>query len=86
MSVRPSAATKPYEHPRRAGDVLLGETKLGRLFEFHPKMVESGRAAVLDLNLVVLMQLVKETPARYQPSAGFPRARSISQCSQVPVC
>src|SRR5579872_135140 len=50
VSVRPAAAAQSYEHPRRTGDVLRGETIVGRLFEFHPSMVEGGRAAVLDMD------------------------------------
>jgi phenylalanyl-tRNA synthetase beta chain len=88
VSVRPAEATQPYEHPRRTGDVLIrceppselgrvlgfGEDiLLGRLFEFHPKMVESGRAAVLDLDLTRLMQL-RPAPERYQPLRRFPES------------
>ncbi|MGZ5233953.1 MAG: phenylalanine--tRNA ligase subunit beta, partial [Burkholderiales bacterium] len=47
VSVRPAEATQTYEHPRRTGDVLHGETLVGRLFEFHPRMIEGGRASVL---------------------------------------
>jgi phenylalanyl-tRNA synthetase beta chain len=73
VSVRPAEATQSYEHPRRTGDVLHGETVVGRLFEFHPKMVESGRAAVLDLDLTRLMQL-RPAPERYQPLRRFPES------------
>jgi phenylalanyl-tRNA synthetase beta chain len=73
VSVRPAEATQSYEHPRRTGDVLHGETNLGRLFEFHPSMVEGGRAAVLDLDLARLMQLQPGT-ARYQPMRRFPES------------
>jgi phenylalanyl-tRNA synthetase beta chain len=73
ISVHPADATQSYEHPRRAGDVLHGETKLGRLFEFHPKMIEAGRAAVLDLDLTRLMQLQPEAE-RYQPLRRFPES------------
>jgi len=44
---------------------------IGRLFEFHPKMIEAGRAAVLDLDLALLQQLQPQ-PARYQPLRRFP--------------
>ncbi len=73
VSVRPAGATQSYEHPRRTGDVLYGETNVGRLFEFHPKMVEGGRAAVLDLDLTRLMQLQPEAQ-RYQPLRRFPES------------
>jgi len=71
VSVRPTGATQSYEHPRRSGDVLCGDTKVGRLFEFHPKMIEGGRAAVLDLDLTRLMEL-QPAPARYQSLRRFP--------------
>jgi phenylalanyl-tRNA synthetase beta chain len=73
VTVRPAEATQSYEHPRRAGDVLHGATNVGRLFEFHPRMVEGGRAAVLDLDLTRLMQL-QRSPERYQPLRRFPES------------
>jgi phenylalanyl-tRNA synthetase beta chain len=73
VSVRPAATTQSYEHPRRTGDVLDGGTNIGRLFEFHPKMIEGGRAAVLDLDLTVLMQFYPEAQ-RYQPLRRFPES------------
>jgi phenylalanyl-tRNA synthetase beta chain len=73
VSVRPADATQSYEHPGRTGDVWHGDTKLGRLFEFHPRMVEGGRAAVLDLDLARLMSLQPATE-RYQPLRRFPES------------
>ena len=73
VSVRPAEAPQSYEHPRRTGDVLHGETNVGRLFEFHPKMIEGGRAAVLDLDLTRLMQL-QPAPERYRPLRRFPES------------
>ncbi len=73
VAVRPAEATQSYEHPRRAADVWRGETKLGRLFEFHPRMIDGGRAAVLDLDLARLMRLQPEA-ARYRPLRRFPES------------
>src|SRR5262249_12916677 len=70
LSVSP-AQPHPYEHPQRAGDLYHGNTRVGRLFEFHPRMIESGRAAVLDLDLAVLEKL-QPAVARYQPLRRFP--------------
>jgi phenylalanyl-tRNA synthetase beta chain len=70
IRVQPAPA-RTYEHPQRAADVYFGETRLGRLFEFHPRMVETGRAAVLDLDLVVLQKL-QPGVARYTPLRRFP--------------
>lgn len=67
---RPAQA-RPYEHPQRVADLWAGERKIGRLFEFHPRLVESGRAAVLDLNLAALAELEPQL-ARYRPLRRFP--------------
>ena len=69
--IRPSSEPKPYEHPQRAADVVMDQTVLGRHFEFHPSMVEAGRAAVLDLDLTLLESLEPET-TRYTPLRRFP--------------
>ncbi|HTB13910.1 MAG TPA: phenylalanine--tRNA ligase subunit beta [Bryobacteraceae bacterium] len=66
VQVRPTTA-RSYEHPQRAA--LVGN--IGRLFEFHPKLVENGRAAVLDLNLNLLNQ---PHEVRYQPLRRFPES------------
>jgi len=67
---RPAEA-RPYEHPRRAADIIAGSTTIGRLFEFHPKLVDTGRAAVLDLDLAAIRAL-PSAEARYQPFRRFP--------------
>jgi phenylalanyl-tRNA synthetase beta chain len=66
VTVRPTTA-RSYEHPQRAA--LVGE--IGRLFEFHPTLVENGRAAVLDLNLDLLNQPYE---VHYQPLRRFPES------------
>jgi len=70
-TLRLATATRHYEHPRRAADILLSEARVGRLFEFHPNMVEKGRAAVLDLDLSALLKIAPAS-ARYQPLRRFP--------------
>ena len=70
IRVRPAQAA-PYEHPRRAADVYSGETRVGRLFEFHPRVVEGGRAAVIDLDLA-LAEKLQPAAASYQPLRRFP--------------
>jgi len=70
-ALRPLRDTQPYQHPYRAAEALCGETAVGQLFEFHPSMVEAGRAAVLDLDLALLEKL-QPAPARYQPLRRFP--------------
>jgi phenylalanyl-tRNA synthetase beta chain len=69
------AEAAPYEHPARSGNVIWNDQRVGRLFEFHPSLVETGRAAVLDLDLHVMQQLAagetKYTPVRRYPSSAF---------------
>jgi len=66
---------RTFEHPARAADVLWKSEKVGRLFELHPSLVESGRAAILDLDLRGIERLGagerKYTPIRRYPSSSF---------------
>jgi phenylalanyl-tRNA synthetase beta chain len=71
VTVRPRRNTHSYEHPQRAADVFAGELQAGRLFEFHPGVVEAGRAAILDLDLEVL-ETLQPAARRYQPLRRFP--------------
>ncbi len=64
------AAARPFEHPARAAEVLWRGETLGRLFEFHPAMVE-GRCAVLDIDLDAMRRMQPET-AKYKPVQRFP--------------
>jgi phenylalanyl-tRNA synthetase beta chain len=83
VSIRPAVSTESYQHPRRAADVFFidaerGDAKLGRLFEFHPRMIESsgsegGRAAVLDLDLEGLLKF-QPGPGHYRPLRRFPES------------
>jgi len=66
VQVRPTTA-RSYEHPQRAA--VVGE--VGRLFEFHPRLVENGRAAVLDLDLNLFN---RPHEVRYQPLRRFPES------------
>ena len=70
VTVRPAPA-RPFEHPQRAAQVMFGDVALGRLFEFHPRMVEHGRAAILDLDLA-LLETLRPAAQRYQPLRRFP--------------
>ncbi len=69
------AEAAPYEHPARAANLVCQGERVGRLFELHPRLVETGRAAVLDLDLRLLHALsaapVKYTPIRRYPSSAF---------------
>ena len=74
IEARPAAA-RSYEHPARTAEVVLYGKIIGRLFEFHPSMVERGRAAVLDVDMDGLMRLCrrerKYKPPRKYPSSAF---------------
>jgi phenylalanyl-tRNA synthetase beta chain len=70
IMVEPAEAA-PYEHPARSANLLKDGERVGRLFEFHPSMVETGRAAVLDLDLRKL-QVLSAGTVKYQPVRRFP--------------
>ncbi len=74
VDARPAAAA-PYEHPARTADLYWRGERVGRLFEFHPALVETGRAAAMDLDLHVLRVSsggeVKYIPIRRYPSSAF---------------
>lgn len=69
------AAPRPFEHPARAADLEWRGSKVGRFFELHPSLVESGRAALLDLDLRLIRDLSaadsRYTPIRRYPSSAF---------------
>src|SRR5262249_21099829 len=69
------AEARRFEHPARAAEILWNGVIVGRLFELHPLLVESGRAAILDLNLELVQSPgssdVKYVPIRRYPSSAF---------------
>ncbi|MCC6537719.1 MAG: phenylalanine--tRNA ligase subunit beta [Bryobacterales bacterium] len=69
--VQAAASARAFEHPRRAYDLVCRGETIGRIFEFHPKLVEVGRAAIADLNLAVL-QRAGQPAIRYSPLRRFP--------------
>jgi len=64
-----------YEHPARAAELVWKGQPVGRMFELHPRLIETGRAAVLDLDLSAVAAFaggeVKYTPIRRYPPAAF---------------
>jgi phenylalanyl-tRNA synthetase beta chain len=68
-------AARGFEHPARSVELRWRGETVGRIFELHPKLVEAGRAAVLDLDLRVIEKLAaaesKFTPIRRYPSSAF---------------
>ncbi len=67
----PLTETRSFEHPHRTATVKIGAAVIGRLFELHPKMMDSGRAAILDLDLQQLERL-HPTLKKYQPLRKYP--------------
>ncbi len=71
---RPAEAAR-HEHPARTAILEWKGERAGRMFELHPSLVETGRAAVLDLDLRVVRSLAagetKYTPIRRYPSSAF---------------
>jgi phenylalanyl-tRNA synthetase beta chain len=76
----PGAETAPtearaFEHPARAAEIRIAGQTVGRLFELHPSLIETGRAAILDVDLRLVESLsggeTKYTPIRRYPSSAF---------------
>ena len=69
--IEPARHVQPYEHPARAATVVSEGRELGRLFEFHPRMIE-GRGAVLDIDLDALFGSTDKVDRAYKPLRRFP--------------
>lgn len=69
------ASPRAFEHPHRTAVIAWQGVELGRLFEFHPSVVETGRAQVLYLNLAAMLAarpgVTKYTPLRRFPTSDF---------------
>ena len=65
------APARPFEHPQRAASVVWHGEIVGCLFELHPALVSTGRAAVLDCDLTA-MRRVAPSIAKYEPLRRFP--------------
>src|SRR5262249_236286 len=61
-------SARAFEHPVRSAELRWRDQIVGRFFELHPSLVETGRAAVLDLDLRLVESLSgaekKFTPIR----------------------
>jgi phenylalanyl-tRNA synthetase beta chain len=69
-----AAPARVFEHPARAAEVTWQGETIGRLFELHPATAKGrieGRAAILDLNLDRVLELLPRQ-AKYQPVRRFP--------------
>jgi phenylalanyl-tRNA synthetase beta chain len=83
---RPAEA-RSFEHPHRSAAIWWQGEELGRLFEFHPNQVETGRAQVLYLNLVKMLAtqpgVQKYVPLRRFPTSDFDITVSVAPRSLV---
>lgn len=70
IEARPATA-RSFEHPARAAELFWRDARLGRLFELHPSMVETGRAAIVEIDLREMDRL-RRAEKRYQPIRRFP--------------
>jgi phenylalanyl-tRNA synthetase beta chain len=70
LELRP-ASPRSFEHPARAAVVLWEGAEYGRLFEFHPSLIETGRAAILELNLGAMFRQ-RRTIQTYRPLRRYP--------------
>jgi phenylalanyl-tRNA synthetase beta chain len=70
LHVKP-AAPRSWEHPARCAELWWNGCQIGRLSELHPSIIETGRAAVIDLDLEQIRELAPER-ASYRPVRKFP--------------
>jgi phenylalanyl-tRNA synthetase beta chain len=70
LHVRP-AEPRSWEHSARCAELWWQGRQVGRLSELHPELIDSGRAAVLDLDLALLQEL-KPDRSGYKPVRRFP--------------
>jgi phenylalanyl-tRNA synthetase beta chain len=69
-AVEPAPA-RAFEHPQRAANITWHGETVGRLFELHPTLVPTGRAAILDADLAAMRRLAPKI-ATYEPLRRFP--------------
>ena len=60
-----------YEHPARSVAISWRGETLGRIFELHPSLVETGRGSILDVDLAALFRL-SDVPKKYTPLQRYP--------------
>ena len=70
VEVKPAVANG-WEHATRAAELWWQGRAVGRLSELHPSLVETGRGAVLDLDLALVQELTPAS-AKYTPVRRFP--------------
>jgi phenylalanyl-tRNA synthetase beta chain len=71
LTLRPCPA-REFEHPARAAELFSDGICFARLFELHPRIIEIGRAAILDVDLEKVEALAKTHAVKYKPLRRFP--------------
>ena len=75
FSIVPSLQPGEWEHPKRCADIVWNGHTVGRLSELHPRLVDAGRAAVLDLDLTLIeahpLPGIRFQAVRRFPSSAF---------------
>ena len=75
VRARAVEAPREWEHPARCAELWWNGRPIGRLSEIGPRLIEEGRAAVLDLDLNLLRELTPQArsykPVRRFPSSAF---------------
>lgn len=66
------AAARGFEHPARAAEVVWRGEIVGRLFELHPSLLETGRAVILELDLQAMQRLSELGEIRYKAIRRYP--------------
>jgi phenylalanyl-tRNA synthetase beta chain len=71
-----AAEAKIYEHPMRSAAIEWCGSKIGHLFEIHPKLLEqegvSGRAVLFDIDLDIAQRLAAARVFQYRPLRKYP--------------
>jgi len=75
--VMPGAVARPaearaYEHPARSAELVWSGATVGRIFELHPSLVETGRAAVMDCDLRMVERMAAASEIKYRPVRRYP--------------
>ncbi len=70
-----SVSPRVWEHPGRCADLVWNEVTVGRLSELHPRLLEGGRGAILDIDLTSIQAnprpAIRYSAVRRFPSSAF---------------
>ena len=79
FKIEPNKKIKPWQHPERAGAVLVKGQEVGAVYELHPlvagKVGLEARLGVAEINLDKLSELVLDHSAFYKSLPAYPEAQ-----------